>query len=312
MPGTGSTRKGCASQGSVVLYARHERLEMQGMTIARKRRGLQEVAAGVYAIVAEDIGSNSAFVVGDDEVAVIDTQVTPTHALGILKDVRRVTAKPLGYVINTHHHNDHVTGNQYFSPPARLVGHVNVRPHMLAAREGYAARMAEGHPGHAAEFAAVRLTPPAICFDSRLTLHLEGRELQLCYLGRAHTDGDIVIYLPGERVLIGGDIFFNRLFPALHDGYSSEWLDVLDRCRQFDAQAAVPGHGSVGDMAELAVSRQRLADIRQIMEEQYQAGKSEAEAVAAVRSQGPFPNTPEARVAQAVRRVYRELRGELG
>ncbi len=296
----------------MVLYARYHPLEVQGMTIARKRRGLQEVAAGVYAVVAEDIGSNSAFIVGDDEVAVIDTQVTPSHALGIRRDVGGVTDKPLAYVINTHYHNDHVTGNQYFSPPARLVGHANVRPRMLAGRESYTARMSESQPAYAAEFAGVRLTPPVICFDSRLTLHLEGREIQLCYLGRAHTDGDCLIYLPAERVLVGGDIFFNRLFPAMHDGYSAEWLGVLDRCQEFDAQAAVPGHGSVGDMADLGESRQRLADIRQIVQEHYEAGKSEAEAVAAVRGRGPFPNTPEARVSQAVRRVYQELRGELG
>jgi glyoxylase-like metal-dependent hydrolase (beta-lactamase superfamily II) len=223
---------------------------------------LEELAAGVYARLGSGpIQPNCGFIVGDDEVTLFDTTYSPAAARAIAADVARVTARPIGNVVISHHHWDHAWGTQVFSG-ARVIGHVNTRTALLeraaTSRETLRTRAdaAAGWmcvPGEqfAAELDELQITLPTLTFTDQVTLWAGGREIQLRHFGAAHTDGDTLLYLPAEGIVFGGDVVCNRLIPVLGDGDPVHFGTVLQAVAALEPKVVLPGHGALGGPSEL-------------------------------------------------------------
>ena len=216
---------------------------------------LEELAAGVFARtgVSHPLQPNSGIVVGDGGVVVIDSGYSTAAGRDLLADVRRVTALPVTAVLLSHHHFDHAWGSEAFAGAA-IVGHENARAAMLAEPEAYREAMTRFAPTSggwyglsgeelATQFAATRITPPSVTYAERMTLHLAGQRVELLHLGPAHTYGDTLVYLPGARVLFGGDVICNHVLPNAADGDPLRWPGILAAVREMAVERIVPGHG---------------------------------------------------------------------
>jgi cyclase len=246
--------------------------------VARYR--FQEVAPGVFASIWSGGGvgprSTSAVIVNDEDVLLVDTQVTPARTRALIEDLRTITDKPVRYVVNTHWHYDHTGGNQVFGPEVQIIAHENTGraiaggvlkrrveteittnlPPRIAALEKQVADAPDA--GRKAELQAqIRAlgdyigelkettpTAPGVTLATgRLILQRGGREIQIIDLGRGHTDTDLIVYLPKEKVVATGDMFEGPVTGALQFGFYPEWVEALERLRAIDFETVIPGHG---------------------------------------------------------------------
>jgi cyclase len=255
---------------------------------------LQPLAGGVYALYGR--GGNVGFFVGRDAVVVIDSQFKE-FAPGIVEKIRSVTDKPIKYLINTHHHGDHVGGNELFRQFAVIVAHDNVRKRMMvspaAILRDYPAVIEEAKKSGNEERAKrlqeqidwakkVRIEEipaPFLTFDSEFRIYLGGETIQVWHLPPAHTDGDSVVYFEKAKVLHMGDDLFNQMIPFIDvkgGGSAKGYLVELDKvlARVAPDVTIIPGHGEVTDVAGLKVFRQYMVDLLDVANKAKAAGKS--------------------------------------
>ena len=188
--------------------------------------------------------ANLGFVVGSRCVAVIDTGGTPQVGQRLLAAVRRATALPVCYVINTHAHPDHVLGNVAFTgqpgEPVRFVGAARLSA-SLSARERSTLNTLQRDFGLSLPREAI--VHPTLVVDKALDIDLGGRLLQLNTWPTAHTDHDLTVYDRQTRTLFLSDLLFVGHLPVL-DGRLRGWLGVMESLKSFDVALAVPGHGA--------------------------------------------------------------------
>jgi cyclase len=278
-------------------------------TASEQRTGLIEVADGVFAKIYPEGRTNGGFVVGDAGVLVIDSLRSSAQGRELSDDVRRVTAKPIRYLLNTHYHWDHTSGNQEFVG-VPIVAHANCREELRTRGEEALIQAAERFPEAAAELRAVRLTLPDLTFPDTLTLHI-GRPVELRYFGRGHTSGDVVAWLPEQRVVFAGDLLAARMAPGMADAYVSEWIAVVERLEELRAQVVVPGHGYLAGNAELREERAFLTAIWTRATAAHALHEPDDAAARSLRLDAwrGWPRIENA--ALGLRRALRELRGEL-
>ncbi len=239
----------------------------------------EKVADGIYYTTASgtmNVGANSPVIVTDDEALVIDSQITPAAARALVADLKTVTPKPVRYVVDSHYHYDHAFGNQIFGPEVQVIGHDNTRRRMLtnvmeqytylnsvepvpARLEALRQRIAqETDPQQKAalerqvanslayleQVKEIKVTPPNVTFESTMTLVRGGREMRISYLGRGHTDTDVVVFLPKERIVCTGDLM-ESIVSYMGDSYPEEWIATLERLKALDFDTVMPGHGVV-------------------------------------------------------------------
>src|SRR5215218_608664 len=165
---------------------------------------------------------NIVAVLADDEALIVDTRTTHAQARELLDDLRAIGAPPVGVVVNSHGHYDHAFGNRVFRP-APIWGHSRCVTMLERTgdrqREGAMASM----PDVAADLADVVIDPPDRTFLDRATLCLGDREVELAYLGRGHTDNDIIVRVPDADVLCAGDLLENGAVPFFGDGFPMDW-----------------------------------------------------------------------------------------
>jgi cyclase len=231
------------------------------MAAVAYKTGIIEGAADAYAFIQANGATNAGFIVGDEGVVVIDSLMTPTLAGKLYAAVRNVTPKPIRYLVNTHYHGDHVFGNQYFVP-APIISHANCRTELIEKFDANMQRYRSGRPELIPELEQIRMTLPDVTFDHHMTIMLGEREIQLVYLGRAHTASDILLYLPQEKLLYVGDLAVHKTLPAFPDGHITKWLTVLDEVAKIDAETIVPGHGPVGGKAEFDEAKELMDLLR--------------------------------------------------
>lgn len=256
---------------------------------------VKKVAEGVWVAVAAPaykVNCNTAIIEDGDGVMVVDTHSKPSAARVIVDMLRELTPKPVRYVVNTHFHWDHWHGNEVYPvayPGAEIVSNQITREAMVkkglkriqdhvrgvpaeiarlreelvsappARRDRLEAdlRLARAY---LAEVTALKPALPTLAFERTMKLYRRDREIHLLHLGRAHTEGDVFVYLPKEKVVVTGDAVIGWT-PFMGDGYPEDWVGTLDRLAQLDFTHIVMGHGEVVGREWLAIFRGYVHDM---------------------------------------------------
>jgi glyoxylase-like metal-dependent hydrolase (beta-lactamase superfamily II) len=277
------------------------------------RTGLIEVAPNVFGYV-QGSGvtgvSNGGLIVGDEAAIAVDALFVPSMTRKYVRAIRKATKNPVSHLINTHHHIDHIGGNQFFAR-SEIVAHVNCREEMI--RVGIPVeRVRRFIPQFADEIADIRLTLPETVYAGQMTLYQGERAIELLYMGPAHTPDDTLVYLPKEKVLFAGDVAFHYVVPGPFDCHVSGWIRVADRIADMDVDVIVPGHGPIGMKKELREMRDYLALVRREARKSFRAGEPAEEAARNLKVGGYYTqwSTPQ-RLPIMVQRLYMELEGEI-
>jgi cyclase len=227
-------------------------------------------------------GSNAGFVIGNEGAVVIDTFFNVDAAQQLLGGIRRTTNLPIKYVINTHYHMDHVSGNGVFAATgAVLLAHRNVRDwiHSETLRmmtDGAAAAHVTLSPEQTA--AVSNLVAPTVVYDDTIDLQIGSRLIQVHHLP-GHTGSDSVIVIPDEKVIFCGDLFWNHASPNLIDASTKPWIDTLTNlASSYEDYLFVPGHGDIGHVRDVVAFRDYLSTLRQLIADA-QAGGVSANAI---------------------------------
>jgi len=220
---------------------------------------------------------------GDAGLAVIDTRANHRLADELRDDLRQLPGE-LVAVINTHGHWDHAFGNARFAH-LPIWGHVRCAGFMAETGEAARAELIESYPEDADAFRDVVLTPPTQSFEERVSLDLGGRQLELHYLGRGHTDNDIVAVVPDAAVLVAGDLLENAPAPAFGDSFPIVWPETGLALLALVAGTVVPGHG---DPFERGFAERQVAELAELAELAREAVSGAIALDEAVR-RSPFP-----------------------
>lgn len=217
------------------------------------------VLDGVH--VLEGAGGNVAVVTTPEGTILIDAKFAP-NVPQIYDAAKTLSAKPIRFLVNTHHHGDHTGGNAGLAAkePMETLTHVNARANMIK----------NSMPG-----------VPPIGFKDSVTISLGGVELQAIHLGRGHTNGDVVVLFPQKRLLHAGDLIAapGPFIDYANGGSGVEWVATLDRVLELDFDAVIPGHGPMYKKADVKAFRDKLDGMVRKMTELKRKGLSKEEAV---------------------------------
>jgi cyclase len=276
------------------------------------KTGMVEVGPRVFAYVqatGETGISNSGLIVGHEAAVAVDALMVPSMTRKLVAAIRKTTRKPVGRLINTHHHLDHTGGNRFFRG-ATIIATEKCRE-ALAPGFPPVPLLRRFMPRFAKEFPLLKLALPTVTFGDRMVLRDGDREIHLWHPGvPAHTAGDAAVFLPKERVLFAGDIAFHYVTPLAFQGHIGNWIRAADRLLTYEADVIVPGHGPIGTKADLRRMRQYLALVRREARKRFDAGMPEEEAARDIKL-GVYASWREAeRILPNVMRCYQEFRDE--
>jgi glyoxylase-like metal-dependent hydrolase (beta-lactamase superfamily II) len=231
----------------------------------------EEVARNVYVIPDGRVPlvPNVGIVVGEREALVVDTGMGPANGRRVLDRARSLTERPLVLTI-THFHPEHGYGTNVFADAgARIVYNRSQQRELEVKGQAYLDMFRTFGDVVAEQLEGVEFVEPDELYDDSMTLDLGDITVELLHFGPAHTRGDQVVFLPEERVLFGGDLLENRIFPIVPwfppddvDVDGSKWIEVLDRLEQLDPAVVVPGHGEVTGPELIGQVRSYLQDVR--------------------------------------------------
>ncbi len=230
------------------------------------------------------------FVVGADGVLIADGQGSPAATQKLLDAIAKVTPKPVKWYIVGSDHGDHTAGNAVLPKDITFI----VSP---------------------ASKAQMKLDAPAMA-TNREVVNVGGIEVQAIFAGRAHTGGDLLVYLPRQKILFMSEVYLNRVFPAMRSAYPSEWVKVIDAALQMDVDLFVPGHGFIEEpkaaREELVEYQKALRAVIAEVNRLHTQGLSVDEAVKQA-NWGPYAQwyLAEQQGPIAVRKVYDEITGKL-
>lgn len=252
-------------------FASHADLEDKTITF-------EKLSDNAYAFTAEG-DPNTGVIIGDDAVMVIDTQATPAMAQDVINHIREVTDKPIKYVLLSHYHAVRVLGASAYNPQQ-----------IIASRETYDLIVERGEQDKASEigrfprlFRNVETVPPGltwptITFEQSMTIDLGNLEAHIIYMGRGHTKGDTIAWLPEQKILFSGDLVEFQTTPYAGDAYFRDWPQTLDRLASMKAEKLVPGRGPALQNAQqvhaaIAGTRAFLNELYDLVNQGVAAGK---------------------------------------
>jgi glyoxylase-like metal-dependent hydrolase (beta-lactamase superfamily II) len=274
---------------------------------------VQELAPGVFsyeqlrAAGDEKFTTVSLFVVEDEGILVADGQGSVEETRRMIARIAEISDAPITTVVVDSDHGDHTAGNSAFPESADFYAHP-WSAGILTSAAGTAEANSTG--GESTWTRRLRLV------EDREVLHLGDREIQILFLGRAHTGGDLVVYLPAEKIMFMSEAYLHRVFPAMRTAYPSQWVDMIEAAQAMDVDVYVPGHGFVDRPSILEEELQLFHDAIELVIAEatthHEAGLDLAQAQERARfgdldtwslrsSQGP----------RAIQQVYAELNGEL-
>jgi cyclase len=245
---------------------------------------LQQAGPGVWAAISPDgskAGSNAGFVIGDDGVAVVDSFIDAGAAQDLLGEIRKRTNLPIRFLVNTHYHLDHMAGNGVFAGAgAVILANENVRA--WAHTENLKFFGPGVTPAQKARVEAIVL--PSVVYDQGVDLYLGKRKLEVRHLA-GHTGSDSIVVVPDANVVFTGDLLWTKHLPNLIDASTSPWIRTLESLQaSYPTATFVPGHGPVGQPADLSLFRGYLEALRRAVAQAQSQGKTGDSLVAAVNA----------------------------
>jgi len=280
-------------------------------------RELKQLAPNVYAYTqggGPDMSgpgvSNAGLIVGPDYMLAIDALQGPIPAKDFIARAQQVGGgKPIARLVNTHHHGDHVAGNQFFTG-AEISSHPYCRNEVLKAVAN-TPKTWNATPNVAQGGEPRVLVAPTVTFRDDVSYFLGNTEVQFRFAGPAHTWGDIVAYLPQHKIVFLGDVGFFWVAPYANNSYITKWLEICDAIAGWDADVLIPGHGPIGTKKELAEMANYFRVLRVEARKRYDAKMTAGAAAAEIRL-GRFDNWvgPERLIMDTVR-WYQEWDGTL-
>jgi cyclase len=278
---------------------------------------LKQLAPNVYAYQQEggtghlNAGiSNAGLFVGEDSLLVFDALGYPVQSKAFISAAKKAGGgKQISHLINSHHHGDHVAGNQFFLP-AQISSHPYCRQEVLKAIPNTPASWPK-QEGLADGTEVRKLAPPTVTFEDNLIYNIGGNTVEFRFVGPAHTWGDVVAYLPQHKILFAADLAFFHLVPYCHNAHVTKWMESIDKVMKWDVDVIVPGHGPVGGKKDLAESGEYFRFLKTEVKKRYDA-KMSAGAAAADIKMGKYDNWmgPERLLMNTVR-LYDEFKGTL-
>jgi glyoxylase-like metal-dependent hydrolase (beta-lactamase superfamily II) len=285
----------------------------------------REVAPGVFFLPGdpEKTGCNRGWVVLGDYVLVVDAGF-PAGAAETVAAVRATTDRPIRFAFSTHHHGDHLYGNQVLADQGAIgVAHANALRELERTETGHYG----GAPGRWEEaarerpdVAASRLKPPSVTFRGELVFADRSHRVELHHFGTAHTLGDAFAWLPRERILFSGDACVNGPFNFVGDGHVGQWVGTLDAGRALDPKTVCPGHGPVAEGSLLGDQQTYFRRVVELVERRLQMPARDLRAQVEQMRTEALSDPRIARYAQAssfydpfpdhVEKVYEELTGK--
>ncbi len=289
-----------------------------GNNLRTQTHNFEEIAPGVYFVTGTgsvNVASNALVVVNESDVLVVDSHISADAAIELIASIAELTDKPIRQLVNTHFHFDHAHGNQVFPEGTAIIGHeytaeklsgnplsentyqvigsTGPQRQILAQLEAQLAS-ATGDMRDTLEMQRAALirhidalervipTPPNVTFNDRMSVRSGDRVIQLLHLGRGHTGGDVVVYLPEEKVAFTGDLLYPGA-PYLGDAFADEFPATLERLKQLDLEIIAGGHGGLmrGKTA-IETSQAYLRDYWGQVSRSFRQGRTVDEAVAAL------------------------------
>ena len=237
---------------------------------------LKQVGTNVWAAIDNPAAngvasSNSGVVIGDDGVVVIDSFTSAAAAKELLAEIRRRTNLPIKFVVNTHHHVDHVAGNGVFADAgAAIVAHRNLRAWIRTEN----LRFVDDKTPPDIRAMLESLRGPSVVYTDALNLYLGARQIQVRFFP-GHTGGDSVVFVPDARVAFAGDLLWRRMLPNMFDGTATAWKATLDTLAKGNAHYTfIPGHGDVADARDVAALRDYFGRLHTLVGNARRQGKS--------------------------------------
>jgi len=259
---------------------------------------LTRLADGVFVRIVSpdsDAVSNGGVIVLESGVLLFDTYYTPEAAGALAEKLKAVTPRPVRYIVNSHFHPDHTHGNQVFPAARQVIAATAARRDMLQRdlpalnqvqniartqveqlskelgmepdvkrRETLRGQL-NARQAFLQSMSALKIVAPSMTVDDSLSIRDGGREVRLLYLGAGHTDGDLILFLPQEKIVFLGDLFFNASLPNAEDATFLEWTKTLGEALKLDAATFVPGHGQVGTRRDVEDFLTYLKDLKELV-----------------------------------------------
>jgi len=262
--------------------------------------------------------TNSLIVVTRDGVLVADGQGSVAKTRRMVDEIATITPQPIRYVVICADHFDHIAGNSAFPSGAVVIAHPASKAVIERQVAGGANQRAAGGAGRGGGAAAAIPVPQETVSDRRVVT-LGGTEIQMLFLGRAHTGGDLQIFLPRERILFMSEVFFNRLYPSVggtRSAFPIEWIETIRKAEAMNARIVVPGHGFVDSPDVL---REELGRFRQALENLVSESRRLHDANVPLENAARAINLGEFQywyraannLPDAIRQVYLEIDGKL-
>jgi len=264
----------------------------------------------------------SLFVVGAEGVLLADGQGSVEATKKLVDAIAKTTSKPIRWYVVGSDHGDHTGGNSALPSGITYIVHPTSRAQLerdaanakAAAEKAAAEAAAKGGAAPAARAPVV--VPPAAMSGDKQVIDVGGFEIHVLFLGRAHTGGDLMVYLPKQKILFMSEAFLNRVFPAMRSAYPSEWVKMIDRALAMDVDRFIPGHGFI---EEPKASREELVEyqnaLKFVIAEVHRLHKLALSADEARKQAnwGPYKDwmLADQQDIIAIRKVYEEIEGRL-
>ncbi len=219
---------------------------------------LTQIGENVYAYVDtkngsknNSFGANAGIIIGRDGIVVVDSLISAKEAKRFIRDIRTISRKPIKYVVNTHHHLDHVFGNSEFAKLGAVIIAQENDKKTMENNAGDTIKNIGKYGLTANDMKGTTPAYPVLAYGNRMIIDIGSEQIELIHPRHSHTNGDTLVYLPGKKILFAGDILFTKYHPFLGEGNIDEWAKELDNIKSMDIEKIIPGHGPLSGKKDL-------------------------------------------------------------